>query len=225
MATNPVSGNSAADIYSALNGTKADSTSKTADAQNRFLTLLTTQLKMQDPLNPMDNAQVTSQLAQISTVDGISKLNSTLEKLTASSSEAQQLQAAALVGHAVLVEGSKLELVNGKSMGGVELASPADSVKVTIKSASGAVVRELELGPQDTGIAQFIWDGKDASGTAVANDGKYSFTAKAAQGTSTPVTTPLELSVVKSIERTGGVTRLDVGQKDLVSIDNIKQIY
>jgi flagellar basal-body rod modification protein FlgD len=65
---------------------------------------------MQDPLNPMDNAQVTSQLAQISTVDGISKLNSTLEKLMESSSATRSTcRPPALVGHAVLVEGSKLE--------------------------------------------------------------------------------------------------------------------
>jgi flagellar basal-body rod modification protein FlgD len=59
----------------------------TADAQDRFLKLLTTQLKNQDPLNPMDNAQMTSQLAQISTVDGIEKLNATLQKLLSSSNE------------------------------------------------------------------------------------------------------------------------------------------
>ena len=55
--------------------------SATTEAQDRFLKLLTTQLKNQDPLNPMDNAQMTSQLAQISTVDGIEKLNATLQKL------------------------------------------------------------------------------------------------------------------------------------------------
>jgi flagellar basal-body rod modification protein FlgD len=116
---------------------------------------------MQDPLNPMDNAQVTSQLAQISTVDGISKLNSTLEKLTESSSDAQHLQAAALVGHAVLVEGSKLELLKGQSMGGVELTAPADRVAVTIKDASGLVVRELESRRRKQVSPSFAWDGKD----------------------------------------------------------------
>jgi len=224
MAINPTSSN-AADIYSSLNTSKVKAESEIDQAQNRFLKLLTTQLKMQDPLNPMDNAQVTSQLAQISTVDGISKLNSTLEKLTSSSADTQHLQAAALVGHAVLVEGSGLELVKGASMGGVELTSPADRVTVSIKGANGVVVRELNLGDAEAGITQFAWDGKDESGTAVAEDGKYSFSVTAIQGNQKLVTKPLELTVVNSVERSGGVTRLNVGQQSLVTMNDIKQIY
>ncbi len=225
MAINPVATSSSADIYSSLNTSQVKADSELDQAQNRFLKLLTTQLKMQDPLNPMDNAQVTSQLAQISTVDGISKLNSTLEKLSASSSEGQHLQAAALVGHAVLVEGSNLGLVNGTSMGGIELTTPADRVTVSIKNASGVLVRELDLGDRDAGITQFAWDGKDEAGTPVAQDGKYSFTVKAVQGTQKLVGTPLELTTVNSVERSGGVTRLNVGQQALVTMNDIKQIY
>ncbi|WP_439537710.1 flagellar hook assembly protein FlgD [Methyloversatilis sp.] len=225
MAVNSTGNTSAADIYSSLNTTQTKATSEIDKAQNRFLMLLTTQLKMQDPLNPMDNAQVTSQLAQISTVDGISKLNSTLEKLTSSSADSQHLQAAALVGHAVLVEGSALELVNGKSMGGIELTSPADRVTVSVKGANGVLVKEINLDARDAGITQFVWDGTDMAGTAVAEDGKYSFTVSAIQGTQKLVTTPLELAVVQSVERSGGQTRLNVGQQSLVSMNDIKQIY
>ena len=64
-------------------------TTKAEDQQTKFLTLLTTQLKNQDPLNPMDNAQMTSQLAQISTVDGIERLNATLASMMSSTSETQ----------------------------------------------------------------------------------------------------------------------------------------
>jgi flagellar basal-body rod modification protein FlgD len=225
MATNPVNGNSAADLYSSLNTTQKQATSELDAAQNRFLMLLTTQLRMQDPLSPMDNAQVTSQLAQISTVDGITKLNSTLEKMMESTSDAQHLQATALVGHAVLIEGSDLKLVEGQSMGGVELTTPADDVVVTIKGSNGVIVREMALGDQDAGITQFVWDGKDNSGTAVAQDGSYSFSVKAVQGGKTLTSTPLELAVVASVERTGGVTRLNVGQQGLVTMNDIKQIY
>ncbi len=225
MATNPVNGNSAADLYSSLNSSQKKATSELDAAQNRFLMLLTTQLRMQDPLSPMDNAQVTSQLAQISTVDGITKLNSTLEKMMESTSDAQHLQATALVGHAVLIEGSDLKLVEGQSMGGVELTTPADDVVVTIKGSNGVIVREMALGDQDAGITQFVWDGKDNSGTAVAQDGSYSFSVKAVQGGKTLTSTPLELAVVASVERTGGVTRLNVGQQGLVTMNDIKQIY
>lgn len=225
MAVNSTGNTSAADIYSSLNTTQTKATSEIDAAQNRFLMLLTTQLKMQDPLNPMDNAQVTSQLAQISTVDGISKLNSTLEKLTSSSADSQHLQAAALVGHAVLVEGSALELVNGKSMGGIELTSPADRVTVSVKGANGVIVKQLDLGAAEAGITQFAWDGTDDAKAAVDKNGKYSFTVSAIQGTQKLVTTPLELAVVQSVERSGGQTRLNVGQQSLVSMNDIKQIY
>ena len=75
------------------------------------MTLLVTQLKNQDPLNPLDNAQVTSQLAQLSTVTGVNKLNTTLESLKASYQSSEALQAANMIGHGVLVEGNYVDLV------------------------------------------------------------------------------------------------------------------
>ena len=121
--------------------------------------------------------------------------------------------------------GSSLELVNGKSMGGIELTSPADRVTVSVKGANGVLVKEINLDARDAGITQFVWDGTDMAGTAVAEDGKYSFTVSAIQGTQKLVTTPLELAVVQSVERSGGQTRLNVGQQSLVSMNDIKQIY
>src|SRR5574343_665936 len=90
------SSTSAADVYSAINGasgTKTASTSSTAELENKFLTLLMTQIKNQDPLNPMDNAQMTTQLAQLNTVNGIEKLNTTLAQLVSGFNEAQGMQA------------------------------------------------------------------------------------------------------------------------------------
>src|SRR5512132_668446 len=92
------------------------------EAQDRFLTLLVTQLKNQDPLNPLDNAQITSQLAQLSTVNGINQLNTTLASLSASMDAKQYLQAAGLVGHAVVVDGNALTLADGKGPGAFDLA-------------------------------------------------------------------------------------------------------
>ena len=73
------------------------------DPQERFLKLLVTQMQNQDPLSPMDNAEVTSQLAQISTVNGIEKLNGTLEQLVANSDAKRSLEAATMIGRSVLV--------------------------------------------------------------------------------------------------------------------------
>jgi flagellar basal-body rod modification protein FlgD len=107
------------------------------EVQNRFLKLLVTQLQNQDPLNPLDNAAVTTQISQINTVTGIERLNATLETLLNTFNDGQAMQAAALIGKSVLVAGSGLSLANGQAGGGVNLAGPADSVTLKILDAAG----------------------------------------------------------------------------------------
>ncbi|HOB45065.1 MAG TPA: flagellar hook assembly protein FlgD [Zoogloea sp.] len=214
---------SSADVIASLQKTAAASTSKTTDAQSRFLKLLTEQLKNQDPLSPMDNAQMTSQLAQISTVDGIEKLNTTLTALLDGSQSSDAVQAAALVGKGVMVEGKALTLSGGKAYGGIELASAADKVTVTIKDANGLEVRKLELGDAEAGISNFAWDGLTASG-AQAVDGKYTMSVSATRGDTDLKPTALQLSTVNSVMRTSsGSVSLDVGGS-IVKLTDIKQI-
>lgn len=214
---------SSADVIASLQKTAAASTSKTTDAQSRFLKLLTEQLKNQDPLSPMDNAQMTSQLAQISTVDGIEKLNTTLTALLDGSQSSDAVQAAALVGKGVMVEGKALTLSGGKAYGGIELASAADKVTVTIKDANGLEVRKLELGDAEAGISNFAWDGLTASG-AQAVDGNYTMSVSATRGDTDLKPTALQLSTVNSVMRTSsGSVSLDVGGS-IVKLTDIKQI-
>ncbi|HPI60320.1 flagellar hook assembly protein FlgD, partial [Zoogloea sp.] len=160
-----VNSTTSSDVIAALQKSSTSTTSKTDEAQTRFLKLLTEQLKNQDPLNPMDNAQMTSQLAQISTVDGIDKLNKTLTSLLEGSQSSEALQAAALVGKGVMVEGTNLTLSGSKAYGGFELATAADKVTVTIKDSKGLEVRKMELGSSDAGVFNFAWDGKSTNGT------------------------------------------------------------
>lgn len=210
-----------------VNGTKSASsttdTSSTASAQDRFLKLLVTQLQNQDPLNPMDNAQVTSQLAQISTVDGISKLNDTLQTLLSSSTDSATLQAAALVGHDVLVPGKGLALTQGSALAGVDLPSAADAVTVSIKNGSGLVVRSLNLGAMTAGTHGFNWDGKADNGSAVP-DGSYTMSITATQGGSSVSPTALQYTTVNSVARTGTGVSLNVSQLGTVALSAVKQI-
>src|SRR5438045_7853032 len=110
----------------------APATTATDDpgSSDRFLKLLVTQLQNQDPLNPMDNAQVTSQMAQINTVTGIDKLNTTVQGLSSQFVQLQAMQGASLVGRDVIVAGNKLRVdaESGVGQGGFELANAADSV-------------------------------------------------------------------------------------------------
>jgi flagellar basal-body rod modification protein FlgD len=187
------------------------------------MTLLTTQLKNQDPLNPMDNAQMTSQLAQISTVDGISKLNTTLSKLIDSQSQTQTLQSASLVGHGVLVAGSNLTLQNGSGIGGFELTGAADNVSVQIKDANGIVVRTLSDSGMAAGVYPFTWDGKTDSG-AQAVDGQYSISVTATQGANKVTVNNLQYGTVNSVAGTGTGISANLGTLGQFGMSDIKQI-
>ena len=139
-------------------GTSAAATRNAAGTEDRFLKLLVAQMKNQDPLNPMDNAQVTSQMAQINTVSGIEKLNGTVEGLNRQFVQMQALQGAALVGRDVIVPGNKLDIVDGMGQGGFELTSAADAVKVEVLNAGGHVIDTLQLGAQSAGRHSFDWN-------------------------------------------------------------------
>lgn len=144
----------AATTNESTNNAVLDSASKSSTSQdlhNSFLTLLVAQLKNQDPTNPMQNNELTSQLAQINTVQGIEKLNTTLGAISGQINSNQSLQASALIGHGVMVPGNNI-LVGSKegqvstTPFGVELERAADQVTATITNANGQVVRTIEIG-------------------------------------------------------------------------------
>ena len=125
--------------------------------EDRFLKLLVAQLKNQDPLNPMDNAQVTTQMAQIQTVSGIDKLNTTVQGLNGQFAQLQALSGASLVGRDVLIEGNRMVADNGVGHGGFDLASQADHVKLDVMDASGRVIDSVDLGAMASGRHTFDW--------------------------------------------------------------------
>ena len=223
------------DLLATVNPKKAASTDSTVDADtNKFMTLLVTQLKNQDPMNPLDNAQLTSQLAQLSTVTGVNKLNTTLESLKASYQSSEALQATNLIGHGVLVEGNFAHLAGGKSIMGVELASPADKVQVIITDPStGKDVQTIELGAQAAGTIPIAWDGVvdptkvNADGTGVAlKDGKYLIRVVATKGEEVlKDARSLSFDSVASVTTSAkdGV-KLNLPNKGVVSMADIKQI-
>lgn len=186
--------------FSTLNGNSSKTASASAaaaatEASDRFLKLLVTQMQNQDPLNPMDNAQVTTQMAQISTVSGIDKLNTTVAGLNAQFLQLQSLQGAALVGRSVWIEGNKLQVgADGKGEAAFNLAGAADKVKVEVLNGAGAVVDTLDLGAETAGRHGFTWDnpkGLDATG--------FSFRVSATSGAAKVGTTSLMLDKVDSV--------------------------
>lgn len=202
---------------------KKSSDTSTAETQDRFLLMLTTQLKNQDPLNPMDNAQITSQMAQLSTVSGIDKLNATLKALSDSMTMGQSVSATSMIGHGVLVPGSTLNLSNSQAIGGVELTQPADSVNVTIQDAAGNTVRTLQLGAQDAGILPFTWDGMTDAGTS-AGDGTYKFNVEAMLSGNKSTSASLSFGVVNAVTPGTDGAMLGVGNMGGFALSTVKQV-
>ena len=129
-----------------------------ADIQDRFLKLLVSQLSNQDPMNPMDNAQMTTQMAQINTVTGIESLNTTMKAMAAQMSSQQMLQSGDMVGRSVLTEGNQIAIDGTTAVGAVELATGATDVKVQVMTAGGQIVDTVSLGKLDAGQHGFSLD-------------------------------------------------------------------
>jgi len=213
-------------INAVTSGTSAATTtaSTVQDTQDRFLKLLVTQMKNQDPLNPMDNSQVTSQMAQLSTVSGIDKLNTTLQAMSSSFAASQSLQAAGMIGHSVLAPGSILLLQGGAAAGGFELKQPVDHAVVTIKGAAGNVLASMDMGAQQAGNVMFQWNGLTNSG-ANAADGYYTFEVSATQGGQKVDAANLALGKVGSVSLgTSGVT-FNTDVLGSVDVTTVKQIF
>jgi flagellar basal-body rod modification protein FlgD len=220
--TPATSGATATDaLASTLSGSKTTATDGSA-LQDRFLKLLVTQMKNQDPLNPMDNAQITTQLAQISTVGGIDKLNSTLATLSSSMLGAQSLQSSAIIGRDVYASGSSLVLADGKATGAFELKQDADRAFVQISDSSGALVRTLDLGAAKAGMSAFEWDGKTDAGNT-AKSGTFSFQVTAAHGGATIPAEPMMAGRVDGVSLTNGI-RLNLQGGGDIGMSDVKRI-
>jgi flagellar basal-body rod modification protein FlgD len=224
------------DLLNAVNPKKTKVAEGSVEAEtDKFMTLLVTQLKNQDPMNPLDNAQLTSQFAQLSTVTGINKLNTTLDTLKASYQSSESLQATNMIGHGVLVEGNFVNLSGGKAIMGIELPNPADSVQVIVTDPrTGKDVETINMGAQAAGTVPIAWDGvpdpskiDPATGKAVTlKDGKYNFRI-VAERSGQKVTDGITLSFdsVMSVTTSGkdGV-KLNLPTKGAVTMADIKQV-
>lgn len=182
------------------------------ELQDRFMTLLIAQLENQDPLNPMENAEMTSQLAQINTAGGISDLNDTLGRITDQIDSGRTLEAAELIDKGVMVPGEQV-LVGGEGTVtpfGLELEAPADQVEVTISDGSGREIRSMDLGGMGAGAHTFVWDGKANDGAAVP-DGAYRISVEASAGGEQRSVQRLQYAVVNGVNASAGRPLLDLG--------------
>ena len=193
------------------NSTKA-SGAELATSQDRFLKLLVAQLNNQDPMNPMDNAQMTSQIAQINTVTGIQQVNDTLKGMT-------MLQSASMVGRDVLIDGNSLAVNSGKAAGAFDLPANAASVKVNILSSSRQVVGTLDLGARDAGRQLFDWDASSYKGS-----GPLTFEVAANNGGANMSATPLTRHKVLAVGSENGSMSIQLQNNRTIAYSAVKAI-
>ena len=203
--------------FNEAGGTRAKDTDPVA-AQERFLKLFVAQLQNQDPLNPMDNAQMTSQMAQINTVTGIQQLNATLKGMGAQFSSLQALQGASLVGRQVLVEGNRLSFdQSGLGRGAFNLSGDASAVSVEVMGKAGNLLGTINLGAQPAGQQFFEWNARGIDPNTVAG-----FRVTATSGQNAVPATPLSPQRVLSVGMSDGVMRLRTDAGQTVGYDQVQ---
>lgn len=201
-------------------------TGNKALGKDAFLQLLVTQLKNQNPLEPQDNGAFVAQLAQFSSLEGITTLNDTVSGLASNYNSSQALQASSLVGRSVIAPGDKAVVDTTKSLSGtVVVPSSVASATLKITDASGKTVRTIDLGSQKAGNASFIWDGKNDAGEAVPA-GTYTFGATTTiDGKSVALITNLPATVNSvTISQTGGELMLNLAGLGSVALSKVQTI-
>lgn len=201
--------------------TKNINANDAANAQDRFLKLLVAQMNNQDPMNPLDNAQMTSQIAQINTVTGIEQLNSTVKGMVSQFASQQLLQGSAMVGRQVLVEGDSMA-VNTETKaayGALDLSASAASVKVQVLNASGKELGVVDLGSLKAGRYNFEWDA-----SAHPDSGPLHFNVVAQNGEANVPATPLTIDQVVGVSQENGALQLQLGRGDTVDFGTIKSV-
>ena len=192
-----------------------------AASQDRFLKLLVAQLNNQDPMNPLDNAQMTSQIAQINTVTGIQQLNDTVKGLASQFASQQLMQATGMVGRQVLVEGDSLVLDTeaDKAYGALDLAGPASSVKVQVLDANGKELGVVDLGALKEGRYNFAWDASQYEG-----EGGLRFKVMATNGDTAVDSTPLSIDQISAVSLSNGALQLELARGGTTTQSGLKAI-
>lgn len=197
------------------------------NSEDKFLTLLVAQMRNQDPLNPLDNAQVTSQLAQINTVRGIEKLNTSMGSLIDRIGAQGALDAADLIDREVLVEGDAMRIGEDEEPSSLaaafELPAAAADVSLQVFDEAGLIVADMPMGALDAGVHPFEWDGRDANGAAL-DPGTYYFQVSAMNEDGQVGAVTLAPSKVVGVTRNGSGFDLQLASGGIVGRDSVRGV-
>lgn len=200
--------------------TKSNAATDPNAAQDRFLKLLVAQLNNQDPMNPLDNAQMTSQMAQINTVTGIQQLNQTMQGMAEQFNSLQVLQGASMIGRSVVTEGNQISAQEGVGKGMFELAGSAGNVTVEVTTPGGQLLGTMDLGAKGAGRHSFEWDASKYKGDASA----LRFKVTATNGNTPVASTALMQSKVVAAGASNGLLTLDLERGGTVNYSQVRAI-
>ncbi len=199
MFIQPIDTTSLGNTVGSTTGSAVKNNMDPAASQDRFLKLLVAQLNNQDPLNPMDNAQMTTQMAQINTVSGIQELNATLKGMAAQFSSTSALQATSLIGREALLPGETLAFKDGQGKAAFSLEAKATDVKVDIMGTNGEVIKTIEMGALNGGLHGLSWDAEGVDPATVKG-----FKVRAFSGNERVDAVSLQRLSVDSVSFSGG---------------------
>ncbi len=175
-----------------------------------FLTLLTTQLKNQDPLSPMDSSQFTQQLVSFSEVEQQIKTNSELSTLINSQSTAETIQALPLVGRTIQYTGNQTVLQNGQATFSYTLPRDAKQASIIIQDGGGNTVFTTSANTK-AGPHAFSWNGQTTSGTQQPDGGTYSVQILATDAAGKPITaTTTAIGTVTGVSVANNTATFDI---------------
>ena len=200
----------------ATTGTQADLASGAGNlstSYNSFLTLLTTQLKNQDPTSPLDTNQFTQQLVQLTGVQQQLLSNQLLQQLvSATGTGGGAAGAVGLIGKTVTAGANQGVLTGGKVAWGYDLGSAASNATLSVANAAGTVVWSGSAPDLSAGSHPFTWNGQDSSGRQLPDGGTYTLSVAASDAAGAAITaTPQITGVVGSVQTVAGQTVVQIG--------------
>ena len=199
----------------------------TTMGQGAFMTLFTTQLRNQDPTDPVKNEAFVAQLAQFSQLEATTAMQTSLNTMVGNQSSDRMLTSAALIGKKVGIPAGPAVLTNAQPVTGtISLPSGADGLKVQVSDSQGTVVRSMIYGPQTPGNMNFSWDGLSDNG-AQQPDGTYSFAISGTSGGANITPNYNTMAAVTSVTSSGDANNswlLGVGGGKTVTLNSLTQI-
>lgn len=191
-----------------------------------FLTLLVAKLTHQDPLNPMDDANFTGELAQFSQLEQLTQINEGIGGMSKTTVQQQMVSAASYIGKDIRAVGDNLSIHDDGSVSSLYylLGDNATNVFANIFDKDGNIVRTIELGAQASGEHEYVWDGKDWKGEALP-EGTYYVALAAEDEEGTPIITQTEVSGrVAAVTYSNGANYLRLDDGRIVAFDYVKEV-